>query len=133
LGTEEQKMLETVSGKPFKTIADTAGKMIVVGDADIVLNAVSRKSGPLQMGVNEFNPQYVFANREFFLNSMEYLTSKAPIMDTRNKELTLRLLDAQKVKAGRTKWQIIAFAVPIGAILLFAMVFQFIRQRKYAG
>jgi gliding-associated putative ABC transporter substrate-binding component GldG len=133
LGAAEQKALETASGKPFKAIADTIGKMIVVGDADIITNAVSQKNGPLQMGVNEFNPQYVFANKEFFLNSIEYLTSKTPIMDTRNKELTLRLLDPEKIKNGRTKWQVIAFAVPIGAILLFAMVFQFIRQRKYAG
>ncbi len=79
-------------------MADTIGKMIVVGDADIITNAVSQKSGPLQMGVNEFNPQYVFANKEFFLNSIEYLTSKTPIMDTRNKELTLRLLDPESEK-----------------------------------
>lgn len=133
LGTAEQQAIQTLSGVPFKGIADTINKMIVVSDADVIFNAFSQKNGPMQMGVNEFNPQYVFANKEFFLNSMEYLTSKAPIMDTRNKELTLRLLDTQKVKQDKTKWQMIAFIVPIGAILLFAMVFQFIRQRRYAA
>ncbi len=133
LGQQELQALQTTTGKAFKAVSDTVGRMIVVGDADIVTNAVSRKDGPLQMGVNEFNPQYVFANKEFFLNSMEYLTSKAPIMDTRSKELTLRLLDGEKVKKNKTMWQILAFVAPIGAVLLFAMVFQFIRQRKYAA
>lgn len=133
LGTAEQQVIRALTGVPFKGIADTVNRMIVVSDADIIFNAFSQKNGPMQMGVNEFNPQYVFANKEFFLNSMEYLTSKTPIMDTRNKELTLRLLDAEKVKKDKTKWQLIAFIVPIGAILLFAMVFQFIRQRRYAA
>jgi ABC-2 type transport system permease protein len=133
LGTAEQKAIQTLSGVPFKGIADTVNRMIVVSDADVIFNAFSQKNGPMQMGVNEFNPQYVFANKEFFLNSMEYLTSKTPIMDTRNKELTLRLLDTEKVKKDKAKWQMIAFIVPIGAILLFAMVFQFIRQRRYTA
>lgn len=133
LSIGEQQAIRGLSGVPFKGIADTVNRMIVVSDADVIFNAFSQKNGPMQMGVNEFNPQYVFANKEFFLNSMEYLTSKTPIMDTRNKELTLRLLDTEKVKKDRTKWQMIAFIVPIGAILLFAMVFQFIRQRRYAA
>ncbi|WP_343700127.1 gliding motility-associated ABC transporter substrate-binding protein GldG [Chitinophaga sp.] len=133
LSREQHQALQSASGRPFKAMADTLNRMIVVGDADIVTNALSQKEGPLQMGVNEFNPQYVFANKEFFLNSMEYLTSKTPIMDTRSKELTLRLLDGEKLKKDKTLWQVLAFALPIGAILLFAMVFQFIRQRKYAG
>ncbi len=132
IGVEAQREWQSVSGKPFRPEADTAGKMIVAGDADLVLNAVSRKNGPMQMGVNEFNPDYQFANKEFFLNGMDYLTSHSPVMETRNKELTLRLLDAEKVRKEKTTWQIIAFAVPIGAILLFAMVFQYLRQRKYA-
>lgn len=133
IGGEARAAMEVVSGQPFKRQADTVNRMIVVSDADIITNAVSQRNGPLLMGVNEFNTEYVFANKEFFLNCLEYLTSKAPIMDTRNRELTLRLLDTEKVKQQRTRWQIIAFAAPIGAILLFAMVFQFIRQRRYAS
>jgi gliding-associated putative ABC transporter substrate-binding component GldG len=133
LSLEQQEALKTATGKAFKAQADTLNRMIVVGDADIVTNAVSRKDGPMQMGVNEFNPQYVFANKEFFLNSVEYLASKAPIMDTRSRELTLRLLDGEKVKKDKTFWQVMAFVAPIGAVLLFAMVFQFIRQRKYTA
>nr|WP_295873120.1 gliding motility-associated ABC transporter substrate-binding protein GldG [uncultured Chitinophaga sp.] len=124
--------LQQAGGRPFRETADTANKMIVVSDGDLIANAVSRKEGPLQMGINEFNPGFAFANKEFFLNCLEYLSGKSGIMESRNKELTLRLLDAEKIKKEKTKWQVICFLVPIGLVLLFAMVFQFVRQRKFA-
>ncbi|MGN7819884.1 gliding motility-associated ABC transporter substrate-binding protein GldG [Chitinophaga sp. 22536] len=123
---------QQVSGHPFREAADTANKMIVVSDGDLIANAVSRKDGPLQMGINEFNPGFAFANKEFFLNCLEYLSGKSGIMESRNKELALRLLDTEKIKKEKTKWQAICFLVPIGLVLLFAMVFQFVRQRKFA-
>jgi gliding-associated putative ABC transporter substrate-binding component GldG len=131
LDLNEQQALEQATGTPFKNNADTINKMIVVSDADIITNAVSQKEGPLQMGINMYNPSVVFANREFLLNSLEYLTSNSGIMEARNKQLTLRLLDAEKIKQEKTKWQAICFLVPIGMILLFAVIFQFIRQRKF--
>ncbi|HEU4553314.1 MAG TPA: gliding motility-associated ABC transporter substrate-binding protein GldG [Chitinophaga sp.] len=131
LDAAQQQAIAQSTGQPFLDRADTVNKMIVISDGDIITNAVSRKEGPLQMGINPFNPDFVFANKEFFLNCLEYLTNTSGIMETRNKEVTLRLLDAQKIKQERTKWQVICFLVPIGIILLFAMVFQFIRQRKY--
>ncbi|MBC9931174.1 gliding motility-associated ABC transporter substrate-binding protein GldG [Chitinophaga qingshengii] len=123
---------QRVSGRPFRETADTVNKMIVVSDGDLIANAVSRKEGPLQMGINEFNPGFAFANKEFFLNCLEYLSGKSGIMESRNKELTLRLLDAEKIRKEKTKWQVICFLVPIGLVLLFAMVFQFVRQRKFS-
>lgn len=119
------------SGRPFRESADTINKMIIVSDGDVIANAVSRKEGPLQMGINEFNPGFAFANKEFFLNCLEYLCGNSGIMEARNKELTLRLLDGEKVRQEKTKWQVICFLVPVGLVLLFAMVFQFIRQRKF--
>ena len=131
LSRAEEDSLQQLTGQPFLEQADSTNKMIVVSDADVITNAVSKKNGPLQMGVNLYNPDYVFANKEFFLNSLEYLTTNdAGIMETRNKELVLRLLDPKKVTAEKTKWQAICFLVPIGIVLLFAMIFQFIRQRK---
>lgn len=123
--------IRLASGKPFLERTAAANRMIVVSDGDIITNAVSKQNGPLQMGINEFNPDFVFANKEFFLNCLEYLTNTSGIMETRNKELTLRLLDPQKVKHERGKWQLICFAAPVGLVLLFAMVFQFIRQRRF--
>ena len=126
-----QQAIQKASGLPFKNNSDTINKMIVVSDADVITNAFSQKSGPLQMGVNLYDQSMVYANREFFLNTLGYLTHNTGIMDARNKELTLRLLNPEKVKLEKSKWQAICFIVPIGLILLFASVFMFFRKRKF--
>jgi gliding-associated putative ABC transporter substrate-binding component GldG len=90
-------------GVPFKDISVNDNKIIIVADGDMVLNDISPKDGPLPMGLNFYtlNTQYEyqFANRDFLLNCLEYLVNKPGIIETRNKDIVLRLLDTQKVKA----------------------------------
>jgi gliding-associated putative ABC transporter substrate-binding component GldG len=131
LDENTHQAIQRASGQPFKSNSDSINKMIVASDADLITNAFSQKSGPLQMGVNLYDQSMVYANREFLLNSLGYLTHNTGIMDARNKELTLRLLNPEKVKQDKSKWQAICFIVPIGLVLLFAAIFQFIRQRKF--
>ena len=89
------------------------------------------------MGMNLFTVgsqyEYQFANRDFLLNCLEYLTSKGNLIATRNKEISLRLLDSQKVEEQRTTWQLINIALPILVIILFGFIYQQIRKRKYAS
>lgn len=131
LSADEQQLIAQVTRKPFKDYSDTINKMIIVSDGDLITNAVSQKNGPMQMGVNLFDPSMVYANKEFLLNSLGYLTNNAGIMEARNKELTLRLLDAEKIKQNKSMWQAICVIVPVLLILLFRVIFQFIRQRKF--
>ncbi len=112
-------------------------KMIVVADGDIVLNDVSARQGPLPMGINLYTAgsqyEYQFANRDFLLNCLEYLTSKNTIIKTRNKEIVLRLLDMKKVEAEKSKWQLINIALPIFLIILFGVLYQQIRRQRFAA
>ena len=89
------------AGIPFRNESIDGGKMIVVGDGDMVLNDISPKDGPLPMGMNFYTMgsqyEYQFANRDFLLNCMEYLVNKPGIIETRNKDIVLRLLNSQKV------------------------------------
>jgi hypothetical protein len=105
--------------------------MIVVSDADLVTNVVTQKDGPLEMGTNQFT-QYQYANKDFILNSIEYLVNPSGILETRSKQFTLRLLDPLKVEAERTQWQLINIAVPVLLVLLGGIVFQTIRKKKYS-
>ena len=121
----------------FKELSPAESKMIVVADGDIVLNDVSPQDGPLPMGKNLFTLrtqfEYTFANQSFLLNCLEYLTGKAEISETRNKEIVLRLLDSQKVEENRTMWQLINIALPILLIFIFGFIYQQVRKRKYAS
>jgi gliding-associated putative ABC transporter substrate-binding component GldG len=112
-------------------------KLIIVADGDIVLNDVSQKQGPLPMGVNLYTlgSQYVyqFANRDFLLNCLEYLTGNQALMATRNKDIVLRLLDNKKVENEKNFWQINNIAVPILLVVLSGFIYQYWRRKKYAA
>lgn len=118
-------------GKPFAIGAEKPTKQIVMSDADIVTNSVSQSTGPLSMGEIPFE-NYRFANREFFLNCIDYLVSNNGVFQARNKDFTLRLLDKKKVEDQRSMWQAINIAVPIVVILLFGMFYQWRRKQKFS-
>ena len=119
-------------GVPFINKTEQDGKMIVVADGDIAINEISQQQGPMPMGHN-FYTGHTFANKDFFLNSIEYLVNPSDILETRAKDYTLRLLDPIKVKEGKTLWQFINIATPVLLIILFGFIYQQVRKRKYAA
>ena len=122
----------TSYGVPFINKSEKEGKMIVVADGDIATNQVSQQDGPMPMGYNFFT-RHTFANKDFFLNSLEYLVNPSDILKTRAKDYTLRLLDPVKIKDQKPVWQIINIAIPILLIVLFGFIYQQIRKRKYSA
>ena len=125
-------MLDTLArfNQPFLTASQTENKMVVIADADIVSNVVTQNEGPLPMGFNRFT-KYQYANKDFILNAIEYLVNPSGILETRSKDFTLRLLDPKKIEEEKTMWQFINIALPIALVLIFGMVYQFLRKRKY--
>jgi ABC-2 type transport system permease protein len=135
----DQMLVDTLKNVDMPVLGSSKedGKMIVVADGDMVLNDVSPTEGPLQMGKNFFavnTPyQYSFSNRQFLLNCIEYLVDKPGIIETRNKEIVLRLLDSKKVKDNKTLWQVLNTVVPVFLVIIFGLFYQEIRKRKYAS
>lgn len=114
----------------FKSRTDTANKMIVISDGDIFLNDATQNSGVEEMGYWRYTQNH-FANKNFLLNCMEYLTDPNSMLEARSKDVKLRLLDAKRIETEKTKWQIINIVIPVGLILIFASVYFFFRKRKY--
>ena len=115
-----------------KNIADN--KMIVVGDGDIILNSVV-KGNPIPMGMNVYTyntqAQVPFANKDFLQNCLDYLLNENGLSEAKAKDYVVRLLDNKKTEEQKTFWQVINIAVPVIAVLLFAIIFQWLRKRKY--
>lgn len=118
----------------FRQVVDN-NAMIVVADGDLVLNDVSPQQGPLPMGVNYFTAgtqyEYQFANRDFLLNCLEYLTSDASLVAVRNKEIVMRMLDVKKVQDGKLRWQLLTIALPVVLLLLAGWGYLQLRNKKY--
>jgi gliding-associated putative ABC transporter substrate-binding component GldG len=124
--------LDQLYHHPFASSSTFENKMIVISDADIVMNVVTQQEGPLYMGMHQFN-KYQYANKDFFLNCMEYLTNPSGILEARSKDYTLRLLDTSRVSEQRGYWQFLNIGVPIIIVALCGFLFAWIRRRKYAG
>jgi len=86
----------------------------------------------MPMGHNLYT-SHTFANKDFFLNSLEYLVNPSDILETRAKDYTLRLLDPIKTKDQKTLWQFINIIVPVLLVILFGLIYQQIRKRRYAS
>jgi ABC-2 type transport system permease protein len=114
----------------FKPATDSVSSMIIISDGDIMLNTVSQARGPEEMGYWEYT-RALFANKNFILNCLEYLTDPRSLLEARSKDLKLRLLDQKRVKDEETKWQLINIVVPIALVLVFATCYLFFRKRRY--
>ncbi len=135
---------------PFRP-SSVDNKMIIVADGDMVLNDFIPTGGPgsapepIPMGFNKYtyvaylqqteDGKYFIpaANRQFVQNCIEYLVANPAIIETRNKNIVLRLLDSVKAKEQRSTWQFINIALPVLLIILFGFIYQQIRKRKYAA
>ena len=116
---------ETFSDKSVET------KMLVISDADVIFN----KSKPgtdefFSMGFNVYEG-VEFANKPMILNSIEYMIGDGGILQSRTKDLKLRLLDTVRARKEKLKWQLINVASPLVLLIVFGILFQFWRRRKY--
>lgn len=128
-----QGRMDTLAGlykQPFRAVPAQDNKMIVIADGDIASNVVTQGQGPLTMGFNQFTGTQ-YANKDFILNSIEYLVNPSGILETRAKDYTLRLLDPERVESEKTRWQLINIGVPVLLVILFGLVYQAVRKRKY--
>ena len=107
-------------------------KMIVIADGDIIRNEVRNDSSAYPLGYYMYTKQQ-FANKDFILNCIEYLIDDSGILETRNKEVKLRMLNTVKAEDEKLKWQLINIALPILFIILSGLTFGYYRKRKYAS
>lgn len=108
-----------------------ASKMIVISDGDVIKNQLDKNFQPLELGYDKWTNN-LYANKEFMMNCVNYLLDDNGLINIRSKEVDLPILDKEKVYANYTQSQVITVAVPIGILLVFGIVFTFLRKRKYS-
>ena len=114
----------------FKTSAKNS-KMIVISDGDVIRNQLDKNLQPMELGYDKWTNN-LYANKEFMMNCVNYLLDDNGLINIRSKEVNLPILDKEKVYASYTQSQVITVAVPIVILLLFGVVFTFLRKRKYS-
>jgi gliding-associated putative ABC transporter substrate-binding component GldG len=107
-------------------------KQIFISDADLFTNKVDKSNGPLPMGMIPFE-SYQFANRDFFVNAIQYLNEPLGLLESRNKGIVLRLLDKTKVAENRLFWQWMLLIGPVVILSLFFYFWTQYRQRRFGA
>jgi gliding-associated putative ABC transporter substrate-binding component GldG len=122
--------------RTFLKQAETDGQVIIVSDGDIVLNEVERGNMPIPMGMNKYTygsqREFPFANADFVRNSLEYMLDVYKLSEAKRKDYQLRLLDGKRVKDEKLKWQLMNIVLPALLVIVFALLFQWNRKRKFA-
>lgn len=132
----KNRMLEPILGyKPDKFL-DHSKKtgILVVSDGDIIRNDVkySPKGNMIYKLGYDRNTNHTFGNKEFVLNAVNYLTDEDGLINLRSREYKLRLLDKQKLLEEKKFWIMLNILLPVILVVLFGLVSNFIRKRKYS-
>ncbi|HEX8576864.1 MAG TPA: gliding motility-associated ABC transporter substrate-binding protein GldG [Flavobacterium sp.] len=114
----------------FKPIG-TATKMMVIADGDVIKNQLDKNFQPLELGYDKWTNK-VYGNKEFLINSVNYLLDDTGLINIRNKEVDLPVLDKEKVHQNYTRSQIITVGLPIVLLALFGVIFTYLRKKKYS-
>ena len=116
--------------KPIKQSENT--KMIVVADGSIALNSLQGfASGyePLPLGYDKYMKMQ-FGNNDFMLNAVNYLADDGDWMQLRNKKISLRILDKEKVARNGEFWKWFCIIVPVLLLIIISLIFQFVRKNQ---
>ncbi len=106
-------------------------KMVIISDGDVIKNEVIRNR-PQELGFDQLTGK-VFGNKEFLLNSINYLLDDTGLINIRAKDINIAFLDSDKIKDNKGKWQLINIALPLALLALFGFVFNYLRKRKYTS
>ena len=107
-----------------------ATKVVVISDGDVIKNQLDR-GRPLELGFDKWT-NFFYGNKEFLLNTVNYLLDDNGLINIRTKEIAVPFLDPQITSEKRTQWQIINLLLPLGLLVVFGILFQYLRKRKYA-
>ena len=106
-------------------------KMIVVADGDIARNQLDKNGMPVELGYDQRSGN-LYDNKDFMMNCINYLLDDTGLINIRSKDLELPLLDKEKVFENYSQTQFITIGLPILILLVFGLVFTYLRKRKYS-
>ncbi len=106
-------------------------KMLVVSDGDIAKNDFDPNTGKIRsLGFNRVTG-IQYANKDFLMNAIEYMFDDSGIIQSKNREVKLNLLDCTRAEAEKTFWQFFNIALPLLFLIGFGFVYFFIRKRRF--
>lgn len=113
----------------FKSNSDV-NKIIVISDGTFIENGIDKNGIPIELG---YDPKTgnLFDNKDFLSNCVNFLLDDNGLISIRAKDISLPLLDKEKVSASYFQIQLIAVLLPLLILLIFNILFNIYRRKKY--
>jgi ABC-2 type transport system permease protein len=115
----------------------TTTSMAVFSDGDFIRNQVNLinpelpRGQPLPLGFDQYtNIQY--GNDDLILNLVDHMLDDTGLIETRTRDVKLRLLNTDKLYTERTKWKFLNVIAPELFLLLVGLSLAWFRKRRYA-
>ena len=108
-------------------------RMIVFSDGTLIANKYRISGGVpeyMSLGYDQYSQQ-TFGNKDFLLNTINYLCDDQGLMELRSRVFKIRLLDKVRIREEKTFWQILNVLMPLVLIAFFIGAYVYNRRRKY--
>ncbi|MBQ9639258.1 MAG: gliding motility-associated ABC transporter substrate-binding protein GldG [Bacteroidales bacterium] len=116
----------------YKTESEPT-KMIVISDGDIIKNRFNYKENSSYPLGYDYYTNTMYANKQFLLNCIDYLTGEEDILNTRSRDISLRKLNVIKAHEWRKRCQWFNVLLPVVLILCIAPIVALCRRRRYVA
>ncbi|MCC4214444.1 gliding motility-associated ABC transporter substrate-binding protein GldG [Leeuwenhoekiella parthenopeia] len=120
------------SSIPFRESATKPNAMLVIADGDVIKNDLDQNGRPLELGFDKFTFKE-YGNKEFLLNAVNYLLDDSGLINIRSKTIVLPALDSLKTSNERFTWQALTLGLPLAILMIFGLLYTYLRRRKYKG
>ncbi|MFA7272926.1 MAG: Gldg family protein [Crocinitomicaceae bacterium] len=130
----------------YKEKSQKEGKVLLVGNGRFIQNAFDTMRGPngLMYRPKEYNDlrfdpkilelgvEIFYGNQEFFQNAVDYVMGENSVLDIRSRQIDIHQIDKEKVMLSASFYKWINVILPCVLVILLAILFFYLRKRKYA-
>ena len=104
-------------------------RQVVVASGSVIRNEIQQGKA-LPAGYDRYSGMQ-FANRDFLVNAVLYLTDEQGLIPLRQKTIALRLLNDRRAHEQRTQMQLFSTITPVALLAFIGLVVFLIRRYKY--
>ena len=122
-GIEFAEAGETIGGN------SEVSRQVVVASGSVIRNEIQQGKA-LPAGYDRYSGMQ-FANRDFLVNAVLYLTDEQGLIPLRQKTIALRLLNDRRAHEQRTQMQLFSTITPVALLALIGLIVFLIRRYKY--
>jgi len=106
-------------------------KFLIISDGDVIKNEIAQQR-PLELGFDPIT-QKSYANKEFLLNSANYLLGDTGLVTLRAKQINIPVINLEYLAKNKLFWQLTCVLLPWALCSIGYVLFFFYRRRQFGN